>query len=333
MNDSGLHKNLQEQIRMALSTIDYAKVMTERYKPYTAMHKQIVSDLSTTAYAKAMAERYKPYTAMHKQIVSALSTTAYAKAMTEIYKPYTAMYKQIMTALSTSAAAHHDFAKAMAERYKPHNVIQEHIRMALSTSAKTQHDYARIIAEASASVQQISIQLQDYTPYIQYLDNAIEIDGEILTHADIQKSITSDVILNPSKWHELPKQLKLLLLDFFKQALFTVIIAWIFFGEQPFNHLRHLQKNETREIKKQIIALPNVEYSPFVNQLCIDVYYSPKINNRSMVILPYGTDVRILDFKNKKRWLLIEWQDGDETKQGWVLGRYIFRPSKYRSYN
>lgn len=96
--------------------------------------------------------------------------------------------------------------------------------------------------------------------------------------------------------------------------------------ERVAKQLIHFRKVEVRQINK---SFQSETAPPFVNTEDLHVYTAPTKKCHAIAILSYPCDIKILKFRNKKRWALIEWtNESGEVQRGWVLGRYVYRRIK-----
>lgn len=184
--------------------------------------------------------------------------------------------------------------------------------------------------------------IKDFEPRVEVSSDSLIIEKERFTREDIGQ-IAKDYIWDEKSDKNIFKQDEKHFL--FKktpksvQWLICIIITTIitvyltaFFNELTKNsiwspervakRLVHFRKKEIREISK------NKERKPtsFVNAEKLSVHIAPRKRSQTIGVLSYPYKVKVLKYKNKKRWVLIEWtSETDEKCKGWVLGRYIFR--------
>jgi len=208
--------------------------------------------------------------------------------------------------------------------------------------------HKRTMLEIAVEAQQntlksLTASLQDYKPFIDVLNENLIIESERFAREQIAQ-IAEDYIWDENsnknifyqddkkKYLEsIPKPIRWLLKMIVEAIIIFYLTGFLMMAtkdtkyrpEAIFRQLVHKRKNVIKQINKGLI----MDFSqPFVNNEYLSVHIRPK--RRSMVVatLSYPCEVRIVEFKKKKRWVLIEWEGlNGESHQGWCLGRYIYR--------
>lgn len=300
-------KRMQEALA---PTLRLQQQMRQILEPYQRMQQQIQRAL-------------EPYLQMQKSLRLRINQlTAPLRAHQEAMKQF---QKSWLPILDTQRFAQQRLAEQIAASVLPSKRIQEQMTTFASKIALAKSD---AMAEAARA---LSERLQDYSPTIEDTGDALVIDGDAYTPADIEQALAhGGVLSSPSLWASLPKPLQWLLLFVITTVLATVW-NWAAYNQVPFAYRRHQEKAIVRQAKEdsQQHSVAQ-ERLPFVTKDSLSAHANSKLKSRVLDYLPFGTEVTILQFRNKKRWLLVEWHDGEITQQGWVLGRHVFRPSKYR---
>ena len=297
---------------------DYSRRMSEIGK---AMQQALAPTLRLQQeMGKAMQQALAPTLRLQQEMGKAMQ-----QALAPTLRLQQEMGKAMQQALAPTLQIRQQFAKQIATVLLPSKRIQEQMASLVGQIASARN-HALV-----GFAQSLSERLQDYNPTIEDMGDAIVIDGDTYSQDDIEHALVQDdVITSPSKWESLPKPLQWLLL-----SILTIILSWIAnfvaYGQVPFAHPRHQQKAIVRQAKVESRQhVLEQEQLPFVTKDDLTTHAGSKRKSRVLGHLPFGTEVSILQYRNKKRWLLVEWQDGATTRKGWVLGRYVFRPSKYR---
>jgi hypothetical protein len=297
----------------------------------------------------------EPSIRLHEQVTAVnsahLAATAPVKSLVAamsriIPDPYRSMRRSIKfharpkaKFLETRAAVLGNYSKTLASVLQPLRLKQQEIVKQLAAitapSLRLQKQMATMVSRVALArddlfvpaFQALSQQVHDYTPSIAVLEDGLSIDGETYTQSAIQQALVQGEILTmPSAWGGLSRAQQWIIW----RVLTVFILPWVVFGVAPFAYLRDQQKTEIRIIKAAIKKVPQKEYVPFITKDDLPVYASSKRHSRVLGYLPFRTEVQILKARKKKRWLLIEWNNGGVTSHGWVLGRYVFRPPNYR---
>jgi len=179
--------------------------------------------------------------------------------------------------------------------------------------------------------------LGDFTPSLAIADDSLDIEGEIFSKEDIEQ-IIEEYICDKNSDKNIFKQDSKYLSHVSKAVLWLISIVLGFYilaiwkeatmntalsPETVSKRLVHGCKQEVRQIDKN---LQNKIHPPFVNTEKLHVYTSPTKKCHSITVLSYLDEIEIVKFRHKKRWALIQWEDGSgEEQRGWVLGRYVYR--------
>jgi len=225
-----------------------------------------------------------------------------------------------------------EFARSIAETLKLSFQVQKNIAF----------DFSRINDWQSA-FRSIADSLKDFRPAVEVLENALRVEEEQFSQEDINQIVAEYIgDKNSDKnifrqdgrylhWEKIPKPVRWLI------ALIIATIFTIYFTaiwkeatknsvlspERLARSLIHFRKQEVRQINKKHHGNT---CTPFVNTEDLFVYVTPKRRSQAIAVLSYPCEVKMLRFKNKKRWALIEWQsDCGEICQGWSLARYIYK--------
>lgn len=130
---------------------------------------------------------------------------------------------------------------------------------------------------------------------------------------------------------KLPTAVAWLVKEMIKHYLLVVLVCFLTLGtglepEVVARRLAHSRKTEIRQIMRELPALRHDATFGMVNTEHLDVHIAPRQRSQRTASLAYPQAVEILQFRQKKRWTLVQWADADgSTHQGWVLGRYILR--------
>jgi len=257
------------------------------------------------------------------------------KAMAGLHTDWVNQFRQT---LDTS----HIFKGIIASQQESQRKILEAIR----PSVQIQKFFASEIAKINdwqEVFKSITDSIRGFSPIIETFNNALVIETEHFTQDQINQ-IADEYIWNVNRtknifkqsntksyWESLPKPLRWLI-ALIIGTIFTIYFTaiWkeaskgtILDPDGIAKHLIHLRKQEVKRIGKNSSNSVN---SPFVNIEFLPVYVRPKHHSAIVVSLSYPCEIKILYLRNKKRWILIEWENGNGSKyQGWVLGRYIYR--------
>lgn len=184
--------------------------------------------------------------------------------------------------------------------------------------------------------------LKDFRPTVKVLKDAIVIQNERFSHEEITQIAEEYIwdensnknafqLANKKKfWESIPKPILFIIL-----VVLTLYIQifWKGFTKNTIFDLDriekqgiHIRKTLVRQIRKGQGREIN---PPFVNTEYLPVYINPRMKSKIISVLSYPCEVKILAYKKKKRFLLIEWADSNgEIHQGWTLGRYIYRKNE-----
>jgi hypothetical protein len=324
---AGMFDNSDELRRLS----EQMRSMTE---PYRQMQEQMAA--LSKAYASPMLEMQKtiqainqsvfePYRKMQESVrLISLQISAPLRAYQSAMK---SLASTITPILNAHRVAQQNVAKQLADAIAPSLEFQKHISNLFSQVARSKN------LAFTQAIQTLAEQLQDYNPDVQKTDDGIIIDGETFTQSDIVLSIVQqNVLSNSNAWEALPLKVKWILLQILLPLFLGILGNCVWYQIQQSGLLHH-QKQEIRAIKQEVKASATNSVSPFVSQDNLAVYAASKRHSRIITYLPFKTEITILEYRKKKRWLLVEWNVGGQVNRGWVLGRYVFRPSKYRRTN
>lgn len=197
-----------------------------------------------------------------------------------------------------------------------------------------------IIAEAIRPLQDqlasLAESLRECKLDININDGTLTIDGETYGVNEIEQIEIeylygeTGILAKPNTqvaWEAVPPAIRFVIKAILA-ALIGMVLQWCIWGSpKEYRQMRHERKVEVQLIKREMAA--QQQYAivpPFVNAEWLDVHEAPKKKTTVVATLSYPQEVTILRVKKKKRWVLIEWRDKSGTvRQGWTLGRYIFR--------
>lgn len=223
---------------------------------------------------------------------------------------------------------------------------QRRIVEALKPSFKIQRSIALELSRVNSwqdTFRSITDSLKDFRPDVEVSRDALVIEKEQFSQEDINQ-IAEEYIWDENSnknifkqgdkrlsWESIPKPARWLIVLIIA-TVFTIYFTAIWkevtkdsalSPERVARRLVHFRKQEVRQINKNH---QNNICPPFINTEYLLVYTSPKRRSQAIAILSYPHEVKILKFKNKKRWALIEWKnESNEIRQGWSLARYIYR--------
>jgi hypothetical protein len=266
-----------------------------------------------------------------------------------VFEPYRKMQesvrlmsRQMSAALRAHQSALKSISAAIAPMLDSHWIAQQNVAKqiadATAPSGKFQEQISEVVSQIAnardnsfiQALQALVHQMQDYHPDVQQADDGIVIDGESFTESAIAHSVTQQAVLTcPSSWASLSPKVRWILLQILL-PLFVSILGNYISSQIGHSGLLHQQKEKIRAIKQEVKASRANSIWPFVSQESLAVYAAPRRHSAVIAYLPFRTEITILECRNKKRWMLVEWESSGETHCGWVLGRYVFRPSKYR---
>lgn len=195
-----------------------------------------------------------------------------------------------------------------------------------------------ILAPLREDLARLAASLQDYSPDITVDGDTLIVNGETYGPDDISRIEQEYVygragvlVKSPAQlaWERIPPATRWVI-QAILSALIGMILQCLFFGvpgKTP-AQIVHERKVEVRMLNSQ--AAPQ-DIRPFVNTEVLTVHVAPRRQSAAVARLTYPQQVTILAYRQKKRWILIEWCDSfGNTCSGWVLGRYIFRPHGQR---
>lgn len=232
------------------------------------------------------------------------------------------------------------FARMMQEHQARMSAITSGFARIMQENQKLTSTFSSVLLKSGYSTYMDSIlQLQKQIlidlPSIRCVEEGIIIAGELHPWDSTLKTIEEQKLLeNPSAWINCPKGLQMILIyllifvvDLPKEICYELVVPKII---SVFQSNTESPQSILRTVKKEIVSNQSFNSSPFIIQDNIILHANSEKKSRVLARLPFGTEVQILKFRKKKRWVLIEWQENGGLHRGWVLGRYVFRPSKYR---
>jgi len=311
--------------KLAYPTLPIAEMM-EQIKQQQQVYADMVSPLKNIAIPD--------YASEIRQIMSQLNFSSSAvEALKQCRQAFdtTNMFKSIIE-------GQREAQRRIVEALKPSFQVQRSITLELSRINSWQ-DTFRSITDS----------LKDFRPAVEVLRDALVIEKDRFSQEDINQ-IAEEYIWDENSeknifkqdgrhlsWESIPKPIRWLI-ALIVATVFTIyfVAIWkeatkdtVLSPERVARRLIHFRKQEVRQINKnhQSNICPT-----FVNTEYLLVYTMPKKRSHTIAVLSYPCEVKILKFKNKKCWALIEWADeSNEVRQGWVLGRYIYRKNTSNS--
>lgn len=324
-------QRIAEVMKQNHSSIEYLRKLVcpsshvaEMMRQIKQQQQQVYADMLRTLKNIAIPD----YTSGIRHMMSQLK---FSNPVVEALKQYrqafdaTNMFKSIIE-------EQREAQKRIVEALKPTFQVQNSIALELSRMNSWQ-DTFRSITDS----------LKDFRPAVEVLRDALVIENEQFSQEDINQ-IAEEYIWDDKSdknifnqdgkrllWENIPKPVRWLIALVFA-TIFAIYFAAIWKEatkgtaldpERVARQLVHFRKHEVRQINKnhQINICP-----PFVNIEYLLVYTVPKKTSQAIAVLSYPCEVKILKFKKKKRWILIEWEaESGETYQGWALARHIYR--------
>ena len=329
-------QRIAEVMKQQLNSVEHLKKLAYPTSPIAEMMRQFKQQ------QQIYADMIKPlkniaipdYTSGIKDIINGL----------RLANPISEAMKQCQKAFDTSnifkniIEEQHEAHRRIAEALKPSFQIQSTIALELSRINSWQ-DTFRSIADS----------LKDFRPAVEVLRDALVIEKEQFSQEDINQ-IAEEYIWDENSdknifkqdgkrlsWENIPKPVRWLI-AIILGTIFTIYFTAIWkeatkntdlSPERVAGRLMHFRKQEVRQINKNHQSEIT---SSFVNTEYLLVHTVPKKRSQTIAVLSYPCEVKILRLKNKKRWILIQWEnESNEVNQGWVLGRYIYRKNTLNS--
>ncbi len=230
------------------------------------------------------------------------------------------------------------FSSVMGEQQK----IQKTIIEALQPSFQIQNSIALEMSKINIwhnAITSIADSLQSLDPAVEVMGDSLIIGEEQFSQERINQ-LAQEYIWDESSnrniskqcdnsgfWKAIPKSVRwliLFILSIYLTAIWNKVTEnKLFSPDNVAKQVIHLRKQEVRQINKGYLKHIS---PPFVNTEHLLVHVSSRKQSRVNAVLSYPCEVNILRYKNHKRWVLIEWDDGSgEKHQGWALTRYIYR--------
>ncbi len=229
--------------------------------------------------------------------------------------------------------------RAMAEARQA--MIADAMRPLQEAASLHQKELRDVVRSLQARWASVAGSLRDYRPDVQTQGDALVIDGKQYTPDAIQR-IEDELVFgqegvlakSPAQvaWEQIPPAARWVI-QAILSALIAMILQCMIFGmpERPLAQAQHERKTEVRQLLKDTARRSDPKsICPFINSEYLRVHVAPNRRSKVIDVLSYPQEVTITEYRRKKRWIRIEWQDSvTGTKTGWVLGRYVFRMPGY----
>ena len=216
-------------------------------------------------------------------------------------------------------------------------MIAEVVRPIREAAFLRQNLLRDILKPLREDLAQLAASLEGYSPNIEVNGETLSIDGQAYGPEDISRieqeflyDQAGVLVKSPAQvtWERIPAATRWLV-QVILSTLIAIILQCLFFGlpNRPPAQVVHERKSLLRQVKQQVAASQQpAVMPPFVNTERLDVRIRPRRRSKAIAVLSYPKEVSIIRFRRKKRWALIQWQDGSgNTQQGWVMARYLFR--------
>lgn len=318
--------NSVEHLRKLASPTSHIAEMMRQIKQQQQVYADMIRPLKNIAIPD--------YASEIRQIMSQFKFSNSAVAVLRQFRQAfdtTNMFKSIIV-------EQREAQRRIVEALKPSFQVQRSMALELSRINSWQYTF-----------KSITNSLKDFRPAVEVLKDVLVIERNRFTQEDINQ-IAEEYIWDENSeknifkqdgrhlsWESIPKPVRWLI-ALIVATVFTIYFAAIWkeatkntaiSPERVARRLMHFRKQEVRQINKKH---QNETTSPFVNTEYLLVHTVPEKRSQAVEVLSYPCEVKILKFKNKKRWALIEWADGsNEVCHGWVLGRYIYRKNTSNS--
>ena len=313
------HKSIEHLKKFAFPSPHIAKMMRQ-----IKQQQQVYANMIRPFESITLPD----YTYEIRQIISQLkfsnSTVEALKQYQQAFDPRN-MFRSIIE-------EQHEAQSRIVEALKPSFQAQKSIALEVSRINSWQNTF-----------RSITDSLKDFRPAAEVLKDALVIEKEQFSQEDINR-IAEEYIWDENSdknifrqdgkhlsWESIPKPVRWLI-ALVVATVFAIYLTaiWkeatkgtVLDPEKVARQFIHSRKQEVRQINKNH---QSNTYPTFVNTEYLLVRKSPKRRIRAIAALSYPCEVEILEFKNKKRWVLIEWENEfNEVNRGWVLGRYIYR--------
>ena len=314
--------NSTEQLRKLVSSVSPMVEMMRRFE-----QQQVFADMLRPLENFVIPDIATATRQITNQLVSTNSAFEAFKQYRQAFDT-TSMFKSIIK-------EQREVQKRIVESLKPSFQFSRGIALELSQANRWQDTFSSI-----------KDSLKDFQPAVEVLKNALIIEKERFSKEYISQ-IAEEYIWDENSdknvfrqdgkrlsWENIPKPVRWLIV-LILATIFTIYFTAIWkeatkdtalSPERVARRIIHFRKQEVRQINKNN---QNNICPPFVNTEYLRVYTAPKKRSRTIVVLTYPCEVKILKFKNKKCWALIEWKtESGEIYQGWALARYIYRKKK-----
>ncbi|MHB8898385.1 MAG: hypothetical protein ACYC6Y_06530 [Thermoguttaceae bacterium] len=177
--------------------------------------------------------------------------------------------------------------------------------------------------------------LQGFSPAIQVADGSLVIDGQGYDAEQIRDQyilgdeglLFCDADEFTGLWQRMPLAVRWIvwfLLTFYLAPFYNAATE-----NTPFHpdKLARQVVESINRLRRQLLTSDSTHHAPcFVKRWETKAYLRPKRKSEVLGRLYLLQGVSILRYRNRKRWVLIEWEPEDGRKyRGWVLGRHICR--------
>jgi len=306
------HSSIENLRKSACPTSYVAEMMRGIKQQQKQVHADMIRHLENIAIPD--------YTSEIRQMMSQLK---FSNPMVEALKQYRQAFDSTNIFKST-IVEQWKLDKKIIEALKPTFQVQNSI--ALELFRNNWQDALRSIKDS----------LKDFRPSVEVLRDALVIDKEQFSQEQISQ-ISNDYLLDANSekyvfrknnkknfWTSIPKRVVWVLLVI---IILYVQAGWrglVKSGPLDLERFEKLVTSGRKNIVKHFSEWFTVR--PFVSTEKLKVYLNPKRKSIKIAELEFLQEVKVLKFKKKKRWALIEWEDeSGETCQGWALTRYIYR--------